>query len=76
MVVGDHPDMDESPNLRDANCQKYQMLVGIHNWIVTLGRLDIAYAVSSLARFLIYPRKGHTERALYVFWYLNKKPNR
>eukprot|EP00957_Ditylum_brightwellii_P003459 262139-Ditylum_brightwellii.AAC.1 len=40
-----------------------------------LSRLDIAYSVSSLVRFVACPRKGHNIRALYVFGYLKKKPN-
>ena len=52
------------------------MLIGMLKWIVKLGRLDIAYMVSSLARFVACPRKGHSDRALYVFGYLRKKPNR
>eukprot|EP00957_Ditylum_brightwellii_P211907 15366746-Ditylum_brightwellii.AAC.3 len=56
--------------------QKYQMLLGMLNWIVILGRLDIAYAVSSIACFTTYPRKGHNTRLLYTFGYLKKKSNR
>lgn len=36
----------------------------------------IAYAVSSLSRFVATPRKGHLKRALYVFGYLKKYMNR
>ena len=76
MVTGDHPEMDETDILSDDEHTKYQMLIGMLNWIVTLGRIDIAYAVSSLSRFVAAPRKGHLKRALYVFEYLKKKFNR
>lgn len=76
MVSGDHPELDETELLGDEDHTKYQMLIGMLNWIVTLGRIDIAFAVSSLSRFVALPRKGHTERALYVFGYLKKKVNR
>ncbi len=76
MVHGDHPEEDESEILGDEQHTQYQMLIGMLNWIVTLGRIDIAFAVSSLSRFVACPRKGHLDRALYVFGYLKKKFNR
>ena len=76
MVAKDHPELDSTTVLNDDDHKKYQMLIGMLNWIVTLGRIDICYAVSSLARFVACPRKGHMERALQVFGYLKKKPNR
>ena len=47
-----------------------QNLIGVLRWIVELGRIDIAYKVSSLARFLAQPRTGHIYRALHIFKYL------
>ena len=35
-----------------------------------LGRIDIAYKVSSLSKFLARPRTGHTYQALPIFKYL------
>ena len=51
------------------------MLVGSAQRAVTLGRLDIAYAVTTLARFAALPRKGHLEATLRVFRYLKKTKN-
>ena len=76
MVAGDHPEMDTTAIITGEVHQKYQMLIGILNWIVALGRLDIGFATSSLSRFVACPRKGHLDRALYVFGYLKKRPNR
>eukprot|EP00957_Ditylum_brightwellii_P090775 6912663-Ditylum_brightwellii.AAC.1 len=76
MAAGDHPEMDNSEVLNGSDQQKYQMLLGMLNWIVILGRLGIAYDVSLFARFAACPRKGHNTRALYTFGYLKKKPNR
>eukprot|EP00957_Ditylum_brightwellii_P102289 7797719-Ditylum_brightwellii.AAC.2 len=42
MVAGDHPELDDSRVLNNRDNQQYQMLIGMLNWIVTLGRLDIA----------------------------------
>jgi hypothetical protein len=54
------------------------MLIGMLVWVVTIGRIDIAFdATSSLSRFTACPRQGHLERLLRVFGYLkNKRPNR
>ena len=76
MVSGDHPELDESEVLGDDDHTKYQMLIGMLNWIVTIGRIDIAFAISSLSRFVAAPRRGHMDRALYVFGYLKKHFNR
>ena len=75
-VPGDHPELDDSEMLNDDEHRKFQMLVGILNWIVTIGRFDVAYATMSLARFTAAPRRGHLNRALQVFGYLKKRPNR
>ena len=62
-----HPEMDTSEFLDDDGHMYYQMLVGMLNWIVGIGRFDISHATSSLARFDSCPRKGHLKRALRVF---------
>eukprot|EP00957_Ditylum_brightwellii_P177254 13503136-Ditylum_brightwellii.AAC.1 len=67
MVAGNHPETDDFRVLGDSDHQKYQMLLCMMNWIVTIGRLDIAYAMSSLAHFAACPRQGHIDRTIYVF---------
>lgn len=76
MPAGDHPEMDVSSPLDDESHRKYQMLIGMLNWIVCLGRVDIAFATSSLSRFTACPRKGHLERVLRIFGYLKRYKNR
>jgi hypothetical protein len=76
MAAGDHPELDTSPLLNDDEHRKYQMLLGMLNWIVQIGRFDVAYATASLSRFTACPRKGHLTRALRVFSYLKKRNNR
>ena len=73
---GDHPEEDTSEFLDDLGHRKYQMLIGMLNWIVGIGRFDIAHATSTLARFSACPRQGHLKRALRVFAYLKRRPNR
>jgi hypothetical protein len=73
--TGNHPELDSTPLLSDNEHQKYQMLIGILVWVVTIGRIDVAHATSSLSRFTACPQKGHLERLLRVFGYLKKRPN-
>ena len=48
---GDHPELDSSDLLDPDGVQKYQSLVGLPQWAVSIGRLDIATAVMSLSSF-------------------------
>jgi hypothetical protein len=52
------------------------MLIGMAQWACTIGRLDIAFAVSSLSRFSANLRIGHLALDIYLFGYLKKYPNR
>ena len=52
------------------------MLLGMAQWLNTIGRPDICYAVSSLSRYGSCPREGHLQLALHLFGYLKKYPNR
>ena len=46
-------------------------MIGSANWVVTLGRFDISFALQSLARFGMAPRVGHLKRLQKMFSYLN-----
>jgi hypothetical protein len=52
----------------------YRGLIGSANWVVSLGRFDIAYAVNTLARYSMAPRQGHFEAAIHLFGYLKGRP--
>jgi hypothetical protein len=62
-----HPELDDSPLLDDLHSSKYRALIGSANWIITLGRFDIAYATMALARFSMAPRHGHFKAMQKVF---------
>ena len=76
MVDGDHPEEDTSELLDDKDHQQYQMLIGMLNSIICIGRMDIAYATASISRLTACPRKGHRDRALRILGYLKKYKNR
>ena len=50
----------------------FQNLIGVLLWIVELGRIDIAYEVSSLSKFLAKPQTEHIYQALHIFKYLER----
>lgn len=71
-----HPEIDESDLLDDTGTNKFQVLIGMAQWALTIGRFDISYAVSSLSRFNTNPRQNHLILALHLFGYLKRFPNR
>ena len=70
-----HLETDASPLLNAIEHRQYQQLIGILNWIMQIGRIDIAYATISLARFVAAPRRTHLLHALHIFAYLKSYPN-
>ena len=74
--TGNNPELDDSRALGDEEHQQYQMLMWILIWVVGLGRSDVAHATSSLSIFSACTREGHLARALRIFGFLKKRPNR
>ena len=67
LIKGDLPDLDATSELDIDGLKKYQSLIGALQWVVTLGRLDIAVAVMTLSSFRAAPREGHLERAKRIY---------
>jgi len=65
-----HPELDETPLISEERITHYRSLIGSANWILTLGRFDIAYALSSLSRYSMAPREGHIQALQHLFGYL------
>jgi hypothetical protein len=76
MNENDAPELDTSPALDPVSKRVFQRYLGVMQWCCTIGRGDIAYATASLSRFGQNPRVGHFDRALKVFEYLNKYPDK
>jgi hypothetical protein len=68
---GEHPELDTSPLETEENTRIYLTLIGQLQWLVSLGRFDIASAVATLSSFRIAPRIGHYERTKRVYGYLS-----
>jgi hypothetical protein len=69
------PELDDMDELDEKGCSVYQSLIGCLQWVVTLGRFDIACAVMTMLQFRVAPRKGHLELLGNVFGYLQKYPD-
>jgi hypothetical protein len=50
-------------------------LIGSLQWVVTLGRFDIACAVMTMSRFRSALREGHLALLGNIFGYLRKYPD-
>ena len=64
------PELDETPLLALDDVSKYRMLIGSGQWVISLGRFDVMYAVVSLSRYSAAPREGHLKAMMRVFGYL------
>ena len=67
---GDHPELDTSELCDEHQTKQFQTLIGQLQWLISLGRFDIAVHVMSLSRFRAQPRKGHLDRARRIVGYL------
>ena len=67
-----HPELDDTPLLDSVRHSQYRSLVGSANWLVTLGRFDVAYATNTFSRFSMQPREGHLKGIIRVFGYLKR----
>jgi hypothetical protein len=75
MLTSYCPKLDVSCVL-DPDCANYfQSQIGVLQWAVELGQIDIMCKVSKLSLFLAMPRKGHLTAVFIVFAYL-KSHNR
>ena len=68
-----HPEINESPLLPPEKISLYQLLLGSANWIITLSRFDVHYAVNTLSRYSMAPREGHMKAMQWIFGYLRYK---
>ncbi len=69
---GDHPEVDTSELVDLEDTKIYQSLIGSLQWVVQIGRFDVATSVMSMSRFRAAPRCGHLERVKRIIGYLSK----
>jgi hypothetical protein len=59
LMKNDHPKFHMSNLLDDDGIAQCQSLIGILQWMITLGRFDTETAVMTMSGFRIAPREGH-----------------
>jgi hypothetical protein len=69
-----HAELDTTNLCGPEEISKYRSLIGSANWLITLGRFDIAYAVNTLSRYSAAPREGHVKAMMRVFGYIRQFP--
>jgi hypothetical protein len=69
-----HAELDNSKLISAKEQSKYRSLLGSANWMVTLGRFDIHFAVNTLAQYTVAPREGHLLALQRIFGYLKQHP--
>ena len=72
---GDHPELDTSELCDEHQTKQFQTLIGQLQWLISLGRFDIAVHVMSHPRLRAQPRKGHLDRAKRIVGYLLLLPD-
>ena len=70
----DHPELDNTPLCGPNDTTKFQSLIGVCRWIISLCWLDIAHAIMSLSHFCHCPRVRHIECLKHVCGYIWKFP--
>ncbi len=68
------PEVENTPVLDLDGKRKYQQLIGIAQWLITCGRMDLCFAMASLSWFSAMPREGHLKAVIDIFKYLNGLP--
>ena len=65
-----HPELDDTPLLGLDDHRKRQILLGMLQWMVTIGKPELCQVVSSLRRFGEIPREGHLDPTACCFRYV------
>ena len=60
-VTDCHPELDTSSLLGLDDHRNYQMLLGMLQWMISIGKPELCQCVSSLNRFDACPRHGHLD---------------
>ena len=66
-----YPELDTTDELDSQGRQIYWSLIGMLQWAVTIGRIDIHHAVMCMSRFRAQPKQGHLQAVCKIFGYLN-----
>ena len=71
-----HPVMDATLLLGLDDHHTFQMLLGMLQWLMIIGRPELCQLVPSLNRFGDCPREGHQDLAVHSFRYIKTTLNK
>jgi len=69
LIPNDSPELDETELLEEDDIKKYQTMIGQAQWVIQIGRFDIAVHVMTMSSFRAAPRKGHLDRMRRIYGY-------
>ncbi len=69
------PEIDVLQVLKEDDALYYQTLIGVLQWIVELGQIDIDCEVSMMSSHMALPREGHLKELFHIFEYLKAHAN-
>ena len=69
------PELDDSVFVSEEQKAKYLSMVGTAQWFVTLGRFNIAIAISILSLYRVALCKGHLKCMKQLYSYVKHFPN-
>ena len=75
MSNGYRPENDVTPELDANNAAYHQSLIGVLQWMVELGRVDIYCEVLMMLSCLALPREGHLQQLFHMITHLEKHHN-
>ena len=74
IVRGDHPEVYDTEFLLEEDKAKYMSMISTAQWLSTLGRIDIAIAMSTLSLYRAAPQKGHVKHMKTLYRYAKHFP--
>ena len=75
MQTSYRPEIDTTPELSPTDAVYYQSLIGMLQWMVELGRVDICIELSTMYSNLALPREGCLEQLYHIFAHIKKYYN-
>ena len=75
LSIEHEPTEDVTPELDPELALYYQFIIGVLQWMVELGQVDINMEILMLASHLAFLREGNFEAVFHVFSYLWENSN-
>ena len=74
MVQSYLQELDGSPELPPEDHQFYQELIGMLQWAIEIGRVNVLHETSLMSQYQASPREGHLQQVLNIFAFLKNRP--